>query len=73
MKWINIKQTDDRLYECMPYPNRVGNMSDGMRMAVMMALYYQYETRMSDTDLQILEQYPMLCSMNKVYIISQFQ
>jgi hypothetical protein len=64
MKWIDIKQTDRRLRDCMENTDRIRNTNWHSRWL---------DTMMIDTDLRILAQYPMLYSMHEDYIVRRLK
>jgi hypothetical protein len=63
MKWIDIKQTDRRLRDCMENTDLIRNVRHSRWL----------DTMMIDTDLRILAMYPMLHSMHDDYIVSRFK
>lgn len=63
MKWIDIKQTDRRLRDCVENIDRIRDLRYSMCLDMMMI----------DTDLRILAQYTMLYSMHDDYISNHFK
>jgi hypothetical protein len=76
MKWIDIKQTDRRLRDCMENTDRIwdARYSRYSRWLPTTQPYSRWlDTMMIDTDLRILAMYPMLYSMHDDYIVRRFK